>query len=60
MESLLEKMSSCSNSPKKSSVTKINKHKPSGYSLFTHHCLHNVHLIIATKISLIVLELKIL
>ena len=36
MESLLEKMSSCHNSPKESSTTKINKHPTSGYSLFTY------------------------
>ena len=36
MESLLEKMSTCYNNRKKSSTTKINKHTPSGYSLFTH------------------------
>ena len=36
LESLLEKMSTCHNNPKKSSKTKINKHIPSGYSLFTH------------------------
>ena len=36
LESLLEKMSTCHNNPNKSSTTKINKHKPSGYSLFTH------------------------
>ena len=35
-ESLLEKMSTCHNNPEKSSTTKINKHTPSGYSLFTH------------------------
>ena len=34
--SLLEKMSTCHNNPKKSSTTKINKHTLSGYSLFTH------------------------
>ena len=34
LESLLEKMSTCH--PIKSSTTKINKHTPSGYSLFTH------------------------
>ena len=33
---LLEKMSTCQNNPNKSSTTKINKHTPSGYSLFTH------------------------
>ena len=38
LESLLEKMSTCNNNPKKSSTTKTNKHAPSGYSLFTH-CL---------------------
>ena len=36
LESLLEKMNTCHNNPKKSSTTKINKHTPSGYSLFTH------------------------
>ena len=35
MKPLLEKMSNCYNNPKTSSTTKINKHKPSGYSLFT-------------------------
>ena len=29
-------MNTCYNNPEKSSTTKINKHKPSGYSLFTH------------------------
>ena len=38
LESLLEKMSTCHNNPKKLSKTRINKHTPSGYSLFTH-CL---------------------
>ena len=36
MEYLLEKMSTCYNNSKRSSTTKINKHTPSGYSLFTH------------------------
>ena len=36
LECLLEKMSTCQNDPNKSSTTKINKHTPSGYSLFTH------------------------
>ena len=36
LESLLEKISTCYDSPEKSSTTKINKHTPSGYSLFTH------------------------
>ena len=36
LESLLENISSCHNDPNKSSTTKMNKHTPSGYSLFTH------------------------
>ena len=36
LESLLEKMSTCHNNPKRTSTTKINRHTPSGYSLFTH------------------------
>ena len=36
LESLLEKMNTCHNSPEKSSTTKINKHTLSGYSLFRH------------------------
>ena len=36
LESLLEKMNTCYNNLKKSSTSKINKHMPSGYSLFTH------------------------
>ena len=36
LECLLEKMSTCYNNPEKSSATKINKHTPSGYSIFTH------------------------
>ena len=35
LESLLEKMNTCHNNPEKSSTTKMNKHTPSGYSLFT-------------------------
>ena len=35
LESLLEKMNICHNNPEKLSTTKINKHTPSGYSLFT-------------------------
>ena len=38
LERLLEKMNTCHNNPEKSSTTKINKHTPSGYLLFTH-CL---------------------
>ena len=36
LECLLEKISACYNNPAKSSTTKINKHTPSGYLLFTH------------------------
>ena len=36
LESLLEKMNTCDNNPENLSTTKINKHIPSGYSLFTH------------------------
>ena len=32
---LLEKMSTCINNPDESSTAKINKHTPSGYSIFT-------------------------
>ena len=34
LECLLEKMSTCINNPNESSTTKINKHTPSGHSLF--------------------------
>ena len=37
LESLLEKISACHNNPKRSSTTKINKHRASAYSLFTHY-----------------------
>ena len=36
LECLLEKISTCQNNPNESSTTEINKHVPSGYSLFTH------------------------
>ena len=36
LKPLLEKMNTSHNNPEKSSTTKINKHKPSGYSLFTN------------------------
>ena len=36
LECLLEKMSTCIYNPKESSTTEINKHVPSGYSIFTH------------------------
>ena len=29
-------MSTCQNNPNESSTTEINKHTPSGYSIFTH------------------------
>ena len=35
LECLHEKMSTCQNNPNKSSTTIINKHTPSGYSIFT-------------------------
>ena len=35
LECLLEKMSTCINKPNEPSTTKINKHTPSGYSIFT-------------------------
>ena len=35
-ESILEEISACSNDPKKSSTTKVSKHTPSGFSLFTY------------------------
>ena len=36
LECLLEKRNTRHNNPEKSSTTKMNKHTPSGYSLFTH------------------------
>ena len=36
LECLLEKMSTCQNNPNESSTSEINKHTPSGYSIFTH------------------------
>ena len=36
LECLLEKISTCQNNPNESSTTEINKHTPSGYSLFAH------------------------
>ena len=36
LECLLEKMSTCINNPNESPTTKINKHAPSGHSIFTH------------------------
>ena len=50
LEWLLEKMSTCQNDPNKSSTTKINKHTPSGYSIFTHYSFHD------QKIKLVIIE----
>ena len=36
LECLLEKISTCYKNLEESSTTEINKHTPSGYSLFTH------------------------
>ena len=36
LECLLEKINTCYNNPESSSTTKINKHAPSGYSIYTH------------------------
>ena len=36
LECFLEKRSTCINNPNDSSTTEINKHTPSGYSIFTH------------------------
>ena len=36
LECIFEEMNTCHNNPEKSSTTEINKHAPSGYSLFTH------------------------
>ena len=41
LECLLEEMSTCQNNPNESSTIKINKHSPSGYSLFTHCSFDN-------------------
>ena len=35
LECLLEKMSTCQNNPNELSTTEMNKHTPSGYSIFT-------------------------
>ena len=53
LESLLEKMSTCYDSPEKSSTTKINKHTPPGYSLFMHCSFDEI------KIRLIITEVKV-
>ena len=53
LECLLIKMNTFYNNPEKSSTSKINKHTPSGYSLFTH-CSFDV-----TKISSAIIKAKI-
>ena len=53
LECLLEKMSKCQNNPSESSTTEINKHTPSGYSLFMHCSFDK------TKNKLIIIEAKI-
>ena len=53
LECLLKKMNTCHNNPEKSSTTNINKHTPSGYSLFTYCSFDE------TKISLVMVEVKI-
>ena len=53
LECLLKKMSTCQNNPNELSTTEINKHIPSGYSLFTH-CSFN-----QTKNKLNIIEAKI-
>ena len=50
LECLLKKMSTCQNNPNKSSTTKINKHTPSGYSIFTSCSFDE------SKIKLIIIE----
>ena len=53
LECLLEKMSTYQNNPNEPSTTEINKHTPSGYSLFTHFHLIN------QKINSTMIEVKI-
>ena len=57
LECLLEKMSTCINNLNESSTTKINKHTPSGYSIFTH--CSSVHSLFNQKTNLIIIEVKI-
>ena len=54
LEPLPEKINTCHNNPEKSSTTKINKHTPSGYSLFTQRSFDT-----KKKIILIIIEVKI-
>ena len=53
LQCLLEKMSTCINNPNESSTTKINKHVPLGYSIFTHCSFDE------SKNNLIIIEAKI-
>ena len=53
--SLFGKINTCHNNPKKLSTTKINKHSPSGYSLFTHCSFDTTK----NKISLIIIVARI-
>ena len=53
LECLLKKMNTCYIKPEESSTTEINKHTPSGYSLFTH--VHSIK----QKINLIIIKEKI-
>ena len=55
-ECLLEKMSTCINNPNESSTTKINKHTPLGYSIFTQ--LFNMCSFMNQKTNLIIIEAK--
>ena len=53
LESSLEKINTCYNTPKKSTKSEINLHTTYGYSLFTH-CSFDI-----TKKSLILIEANI-
>ena len=53
LECLLEKMVTYHNNLEKSSTTKINKHTPSGYSLFTHWSFD------AERNNLVIIQVKI-
>ena len=43
LESLLERIDTCHDNPERSSSTKLNKHTPSYYSLFTHCSFNNLN-----------------
>ena len=53
LECLLEKISTCNNNPEESSITEINRHTSSGYSLLTHCSFGK------TKNKLIIIKVKI-